>query len=137
MYLQEKRIFVVEDNVGSRTIMELLFEQHGATVIFTPWDSETVARLRGFAPIDLIILDLMLPDGITGYNVFDVLHGLTEFEHIPILAVSAAYPATAIPEAQTRGFCGFIGKPIHYNTFPQQVARVIAGEEIWQADFEK
>ena len=137
MYLENKRIFVVEDNVGSRTIMELLFEQHGATAIFTQWDSETITRLRDFAPVDLIILDLMLPDGITGYNVFDVLHDLAEFESVPILAVSAAYPATAIPEAQTRGFSGFIGKPIHYNTFPKQVARVIAGEKIWQSDFQK
>ena len=54
----------------------------------------------------------------------------------PILAVSAAYPATALPEVQSRQFSGFISKPIRYNLFPGQVAEVIPGKSIWYTDIQ-
>jgi two-component system cell cycle response regulator DivK len=54
-----------------------------------------------------------------------------EFKDVPIIAVSAMDPAIAIPEARIRGFSGFIAKPIEAHLFPEQVARVINGEEVW------
>jgi hypothetical protein len=37
----------------------------------------------------------------------------------------------AIPEAQQRGFNGFIGKPIELTLFPKQIVTVIGGAEVW------
>jgi CheY-like chemotaxis protein len=134
MILADKRIFIIEDSIANQAIMELLLEQYGATIMFGQWGSEVLSQLRSFAPVDLIILDLMLPDGTTGYDIFDAIRSDPAFETIPILTVSAADPDTALPEAQARGFSGFISKPIRYNLFAQQVAQVIEGNPIWYID---
>lgn len=131
MELKDKRIFIVEDNIGNRAIAQMLLEQHGARIQFNRWGEGVAQNLKDFLPVDLIILDLMLPRGITGFDIFGDIREIPEFAGIPIIAVSAADPSTAIPEAQERGFNGFISKPIDFQLFPRQIARIIAGEEIW------
>jgi CheY-like chemotaxis protein len=133
MLLKGKRIFITEDNVTNRSVMQLLLEREGATVAFERWGLETCDRLKNFAPVDIILLDLMLPDGISGLNVFDEIRGLSDFKDIPIIAVSAKEPDIAIAETQAKGFDGFIGKPINRMHFARQIADVINGEHIWEA----
>ena len=131
MLLDGKRIFIVEDNIGTHALIQLLLEQQGAKVFFGNGGANTLESLQAVAPIDLIILDLMLWDGITGHNIYDDIRAIPEFDAVPIVAVSAADPNTAIPETKARGFSGFIGKPIDYNLFPQQIAQLIAGKAVW------
>jgi CheY-like chemotaxis protein len=73
--------------------MQLLLEQNGAKMSFERWGKDTMERLRAFAPIDLILLDLMFLHGITGYDIFDRIRAQLEFQHIPIVAVSASDPS--------------------------------------------
>jgi two-component system chemotaxis sensor kinase CheA len=131
MLLKGKRIFIVEDNLTNRSVMQLLLEREGASIAFERWGRETCERLRAFAPVDIILLDLMFPDGITGFDVFDHIRLCGEFGKIPIVAVSAKEPDIAIPEAQAKGFDGFIGKPINRLHFTHQIASILNGESIW------
>jgi len=133
MLLKGKRVFITEDNVTNRSVMQLLLEREGATVAFERWGLKTCERLRSFAPVDIILLDLMLPDGMSGLIVYDQIRALSEFENTPIIAVSAKEPDVAIAETQAKGFDGFIGKPINRMHFAQQIADVISGEHIWEA----
>jgi hypothetical protein len=50
-----------------------------------------------------------------------------------VVAVSASDPEIEIPKTQSKGFSGFIGKPISLLQFPIQVAECIKGEHLWQA----
>lgn len=129
--LQDKRIFLVEDNLGNRAIMQMILEQQGAKVAFERWGTETVSRLKSFEPVDLILLDLMFPNNITGYDVFESIRENREFRHIPIVAVSASEPAISIPKTQSMGFAGFIPKPIDIDKFPKQVAAILRNEPVW------
>jgi two-component system cell cycle response regulator DivK len=129
--LQNKRIFLVEDNLGNRAIMQMILEQHGAKISFERWGTDTVSRLKVFEPVDLILLDLMFPQGITGYDVFDNIRQHTEFRHVPIVAVSASEPALSIPKTQAHGFAGFLPKPIDIDKFPKQVAAILRNEPVW------
>jgi CheY-like chemotaxis protein len=133
MTLKNKLIFVVEDNPQNRAIFTLTFKLSGAVVKFDMWGRDALFHLKGLSKVDLIILDLMLFSGISGYDVFDEIRALPEYASVPILAVSAADPAIALPKARTKGFAGFIAKPIDDRLFPQQVAKVIAGEQVWYA----
>lgn len=133
MLLQGKRIFITEDNLTNRSIMQLLLEQEGATISFERWGRDTKRRITEFAPVDIVLLDLMFPNNITGFDVFDEIRDMPELQGVPIVAVSAKPADSAIPETQTKGFNGFISKPIDYTIFAQQIASLIAGEEIWYA----
>jgi CheY-like chemotaxis protein len=131
--LKGRRIFIVEDNLTNRAIMQLMIEQHGGAVAFERWGQDTVERLRGFMPADLILLDLMFPGGVTGYDIFDRIRADESFAHIPIVAVSASDPSTSIPLTKQKGFTGFISKPIEYELFVKQMLKILAGQPVWYA----
>lgn len=131
MTLTDKRIFVVEDNIGNLTITKTLLESHGAVVATHTSGQDVVPHLRKFLPVDLIILDLMLPSGVTGYNIFQMIRDHAEFDGVPVIAMSVADRSKVIPEARQRGFSGFISKPINFQEFPKLIDRIITGESIW------
>ena len=134
MLLKGKRIFLTEDNLTNRSVMQLLLERDGAVFAFERWGFDTLERLQKFGPVDIILLDLMLPNGITGLDLYDQIRSVPAFNEVPIVAVSAKDPGIAIPEVQAKGFNGFIAKPINRLRFTQQVAWVIEGKSVWVAD---
>src|SRR5690349_21342551 len=125
MALQGKRIFIVEDNVQNKTIMQLRLEMEGATIGFERWGKDTIQRLKAFAPVDIILMDLMFPNNVTGYQLFDLIRAVPQFADIPIVAVSAADPSEAKVKTSAHGFAGFIAKPIDFQMFPSDVAQVL------------
>jgi CheY-like chemotaxis protein len=131
MILKGKHIFIVEDNLTNRVVFQMSLIVEGAKVDFERWGRDTITQIRGYSHIDLIILDLMLPNGISGYDIFTEIRAHTEFVHVPIVAVSAAETTVAIPKTQAMGFSGFIAKPIDETLFPRQLARLINQEKIW------
>ncbi|MCE7948045.1 MAG: response regulator [Chloroflexi bacterium CFX4] len=132
MILKEKRIFYFEDDMKNRAIVQLILEREGAVMGFERWGGrEVLPRLHAFAPIELILLDLMFPNGVSGYDVYDVIRAEPAFAQIPIVAISASDPAVELPKTRTKGFAGFISKPINLRDFPLQIAAVLNGQPIW------
>lgn len=133
MLLKGKTIFIVEDNTQNRVVFQMVLIVNGARVEFDRWGRECMSRLKSLVQVDLIVLDLMLTNGITGYDIFKEIRTIPAYDHVPIVAVSASEPAVALPKTKELGFSGFIAKPIDDELFPQQLARLIAGEQIWYA----
>ena len=46
MFLKDKRIFIVEDNMQNRVVFQMAFVRHGALVDFERRGRETIARLN-------------------------------------------------------------------------------------------
>lgn len=134
MLLSEKRIFIVEDNVNNYAIMATILQQQGAHTGYERWGQDTIQRLNAFMPVDLILLDLMFPNGITGYDIFDHIRQDPSFANIPIVAVTAADPATEIPKTRRKGFAAFISKPVRLGTFERQILAVLEGQADWNWD---
>lgn len=133
--LDNRRIFMVEDNIENRAIMTMILERNGAETAFERWGRNSIMQLRAFAPVDVILLDLMLPNGASGYDIFDQIRALPEFANTPIVAVSASDYSTALPRARAKGFDGYIAKPVDYDLFPQQIAQIINREMVWYTGY--
>lgn len=131
MSLKNKRIFIVEDNWQNRVVYQMVLIRHEALVYFEAWGANTINSLKKTSHVDVIVLDLTLGQGISGFDLFDQIRALPNLASVPIVAVSAMDPAIAIPEARSKGFAGFIAKPIDIHMFPQQIATIIAGEPVW------
>lgn len=131
MLLSGKRIFVVEDNLENRVIVQMILGLHGAVIEFDRWGRDTTHKLASFAPVDLILLDLMFPHGVTGYDIFDTIRRNRAYDFVPIIAVSASDPASAIPRCQEKGFAGFISKLIATDLFPAQLEQIMQGQQVW------
>lgn len=126
-----KRIFVVEDNLENRIITRLMLGRSGAMLEFDMWGRDTVHKLLSFTPVDLILLDLMLPRGASGYNIYKDIRNHPSLKAVPIVAVSAADPSTALAICRQQGFQGFIAKPLDDDLFPSQLTQVLNGQEVW------
>jgi CheY-like chemotaxis protein len=131
--LEGKRIFVVEDDVVNMAVYSVTLKQSGALVIQDPWNANTIKMIIDMLPIDIIILDLMLRYGVSGYDIYDQIRLRPELVHVPVVAVSASDPVNGITKTREKGFSGYISKPININQFPKQIVALLSGEEIWIA----
>lgn len=133
--LKDKRIFYIEDDIFNRSIVQTILERYGVKFWFDRWGKEqTIQRLLKFQPVDLILLDLMLPDGVTGYDIYAEILNTPELANIPAIIVSAADPSIEMPKARQLGINGYISKPIDVMTFPRYLVEFFQGESVWVAN---
>lgn len=131
MSLRGKHILIIEDNVLNRVVYQITLGVEGANLVFDRKGRDALVQLQMSLDWDLIILDLMLYGGISGFDLFKDIRALPTYSHVPIVAVSASDPSTAIPKARELGFSGFISKPINEALICSQLEAIIAGEHIW------
>lgn len=135
MILTGTRIFYIEDDASNRTIVRTILEAHGATIDFDPWGFPEVSpfKVMLFQP-HVILLDLMFPNRVSGYDIYAAIRSRSRLSHIPVVAVSATDAAVEIPRTQATGFQGFINKPLDVRLFPTQIAAILKGETVWYAN---
>lgn len=131
--LEGRKIFILEDDVNNLAVVTSMLRRYGATIFFDSWGVETATTIKAFMPIDLIILDIHLPGGITGYDVYDAIKEVPELDGIPIVAVTASDPDQEMKKAREKGFSGYISKPIRTKSFVKSMLAILNGEEVWGA----
>lgn len=131
---QDATILIVEDNFNNFLLMARLLAFLGVKKCewkASGWKVLEFAETLG--AIDLILMDLMLPDA-DGFQSLDSLRSHPRFEKVPIVAVTANASPGYVQRARVVGFDGFIGKPLDPDRFPDQVRRILAGEEVWEPE---
>lgn len=83
---QKKNILVVEDEKALATILQLKLQGAGFEVEVVGDGEAAVQRIGTKKPIDLILLDLMLPK-VDGFGVLEELK--RQNIHIPVIVVTA------------------------------------------------
>jgi len=131
--LAGKTVFMVEDDSSNLSISASLLREGGATVIFDVSGLNTIEQIQQFPQIDIILLDLNLRDGVSGFDLHERIKAQPELAHIPVVAVSAIDPSIGMAEARQRGFDGFISKPVDFSLFASQIASIVGGEQVWFA----
>ncbi len=131
MLLEGRRIFVVEDDPVNMAVIAVALKEQGAIVAQDPWNADTLHRIKEMLPIDLILLDLMLRYGVSGYDIFDQVRQDPEVAGIPIVAVTASDPGVEMARARDRGFAGYITKPVRRHSLARMVASVLDGTPVW------
>ncbi len=138
MLLKDKIIFLVEDDAVSLSVIRMLLEKEGARMPFDHVGSRTIDQLLDILSahqlkIDLILLDLKLLHGISGYDVLKAIRALPSLIHTPVVAFTAADPEEEIPKARAAGFNGYITKPIDRSHFIQDLALLLDGKPVWRS----
>jgi len=133
--LANKRIVVIDDNPSNLAVITTVLQLEGAKTTLERWGLTTIARLNAFKPIDLILLDLMFPHGVSGFDIFDEIRAKPDYATVPICAVSAMDIAVALPRVRAKGFNGLITKPIDIDHFPILLEKLINGESVWPLQY--
>jgi CheY-like chemotaxis protein len=132
MLLKGVRIFIVEDKPAYIAITSLYLRHEGAEVESEQLGANIPESLLSHLPIDVILLDLMFPGSVSGFDLFDQIRQVPELAHIPVVAVTAVDPDVAMPLAREKGFAGFISKPIS-SSIVKHIVDVLAGKQVWEA----
>jgi two-component system, cell cycle response regulator DivK len=127
-------ILIVEDNLNNFILMTRLLAFLGVKKCewkASGWKVLEFAETLG--NIDLILMDIALPDA-DGFESLASLRSHPRFQEVPIVAVTADISLKNVSRAREAGFDGFIGKPLDPDRFPEQVRRVLQGEEVWERE---
>jgi len=89
-----KRILVVDDEIGALTLIGIMLERGGFSVLKAKDAQAALAELDKETP-DLIILDVMMP-GMNGIELCKVIRSRTETGMIPVLILSARGDAESV-----------------------------------------
>lgn len=89
--------------------------------------AEAVERMRRLARLDLVLLDLLMPDAI-GYSGIATIH--VERPDVPIIVVSALGAAEAAASAVRYGAAGYLSKTVDLDTIARTICDTLAGHRL-------
>ena len=110
------RILVVEDNEMNMQLVEYLLEEGGYQIVKAASGEEALSIVRGGEQVDLILMDIHLPD-MDGLSVVREMKSDPATKVLPILALTAHAMRGDKDRFLDAGCDGYISKPIDVKTF--------------------
>jgi len=121
------KILVVEDSPDNMKLFRTLLTLRGHEVLGLSSGDGLIDLITRERPA-LVLMDIQLP-GKDGFALLEDIRR-SEAGKLPVVALTAHVMAGDLERALAAGFDGYISKPIEVRDFPEQVARVLAGERI-------
>lgn len=111
---QSRNIMVIDPSETTRILLKHHLECQGA-VVYTAGVVEKIKTTiegtdRSGMPIDLILIDVRLPDTYAFYALKIVQSALAG-RHIPVFVMSSGFPISAIRQMKQWGAFGYLRKP--------------------------
>lgn len=128
---KDATVLVVEDNVSNFVLIARMLGYLG---IHCEWKTSgyEVAEYADTLPrLDLILMDIRLPYE-DGFGAQKKIRAAERFKSVPIVAVTAEASLEQMNKAKNSGFDGFLGKPLDPDRFPDQIRRILNGEQVWE-----
>ena len=117
-------ILLVEDDPDQMALAELRLTMAGYQVRGVDRAKALSRYLREEARPDLMLLDVMLPDG-NGFDILAQLRGRPEFATLPIVLLTAKTELKDIRNGLALGADGYITKPYSKNQLAEVIGRVL------------
>lgn len=130
----EKTVLVVEDNVSNFVLIARML---GFLGIHCEWKTsgyEVLEFADTLPRLDLILMDIRLPYE-DGYGALQKIRLSPRLKDVPVIAVTAEASLEQMAKAKDSGFNGFLGKPLNPDRFPDQMQRILAGEQVWEMGY--
>lgn len=131
MLPQEACILLIEDDPDCLMLITELLRMSGCKYLnarASGWQALKLAD--ALDRVDLILVDIQLPLE-DGYSVLRRIRSNPKLHATRVAAVTARVFPQEQARAREAGFDGFIGKPLDYDRFPQQIQALLRGERVW------
>jgi len=124
----ETRVLLVEDDESQALLGELRLSLAGYQVR-TVGSAKALSRtLRMDERPDLLLLDIMLPDG-DGFDILGKVRGWPEFATLPIVMLTAKAELSDIHRGLALGADGYITKPYSKEQLAEVISRVLKHDQ--------
>jgi CheY-like chemotaxis protein len=120
----ETIVLLVEDDPDQAALAELRLSSAGYQVHGVDRAKALSRYLRQQARPDLMLLDVMLPDG-NGFDILAQLRGRPEFSTLPIVMLTAKTELPDIRNGLALGADGYITKPYSKNQLVEVLSHVL------------
>ena len=128
---KDAAVLVVEDNVSNFVLIARMLGYLGIHCEWKTSGYEVLEYADTLPRLDLILMDIRLPYE-DGYGAQKKIRSAERFKSVPIVAVTAEASADQMNKAKAAGFDGFLGKPLDADRFPDQIRRIMNGEQVWE-----
>ncbi len=120
---ERQKVLIVDDERVNRTILaDLLKGEH--QVLLAKNGAQTLERVAQDRSIDLILLDVMMPD-MDGYEVLRHLKADDKTKDIPVMFITALNSSGDEESGLRLGACDYIGKPFSPAIVQARVANLL------------
>jgi len=126
--LNTHRALVVEDNEHVAYMLEFMLERAGYDVIMATNGRDALAAVENIEPVDVILLDLMLPY-VSGYQVITDVREHHDWQYVPIVVLSGKVLEEDIVRALDLGANDYVTKPFRPEELLARLRRVVADNE--------
>ncbi len=113
MASQALSVLLVDDDPAMRDMFQMVMDHHHVELI-TIEDAETALTYLAQNQPNVIVLDLFLP-GLDGYQMLRQMRKKSLAPDARVIATTAYYTADTEQETLSRGFDGYLPKPIDAN----------------------
>jgi len=117
-------VLLVEDDPDQMALGELRLQMAGSQVRSVDRAKALSRFLREQARPDLLLLDVMLPDG-NGFDILSRLRARPEFAMLPIVLLTVKAELADIRKGLVLGADGYITKPYSKNQLAEVIGRVL------------
>jgi two-component system response regulator PilR (NtrC family) len=116
------RILVVDDEPGLREMLGVLFRRAGYAVELAESTTRARERLAGSAPFDVVVTDLLMPDG-SGMEVLDTARAKDDSTQVVMITAHATTEQAV--EAMRRGAYDYVQKPFRNDELRATVEKAL------------
>jgi two-component system cell cycle response regulator DivK len=120
---------IIDDDPKNVNVVSHLLSGAGLRSISVTDPRKLETIVQQLQDCSVVFLDLEMA-GKDGFQVLQELKTDPRFQTVPIIACTVH--VSEIQVAYQRGFNGFIGKPLDSDRFPDQLARILNGEAVWE-----
>jgi PAS domain S-box-containing protein len=131
LYTRQWRILIVDDDPNIRRMLRLSLDREGYAVEEAESGAQCIALLGTFVP-DLILLDILMPGEMDGFQTLEQLRALPGGEDIPVLMVTALDDQRSVERAFAAGATDYIPKPVNRAVLVHRVRRVLRARQVDQ-----
>ena len=114
-----KTILVIEDDTSLSQAYQEMFRSQDVSVVTAKTGQEGLSLIQTTQP-DLILLDIMLPGGINGFDVLEKLKADSTTQSIPVIVLT-----NLDSQAKTATTVGAAGYLIKANSTADQIVKLV------------
>jgi hypothetical protein len=106
-----KKVLIVDDDVRNVFALTSVLEANGMDVVFAENGREALDALRANADVDLVLMDIMMPE-LDGYEAMQAVRRIPEFRELPIISLTAKAMKGDRERSIASGASDYITKPV-------------------------
>lgn len=120
-----KRILVVDDQAMIRQLLEISLRAADRQIVLAESGEQALALVEE-QPFNLVIMDIMMPGGMDGFETIACLRNAPQLCRCPVLILTAKDQRAERERADALGVEGYLVKPFRLQDLQRQVEKLMA-----------